>query len=79
MTNEMVVDKNKKRIVFLEHDTIVDLVHLAKMHLNEDGSPKVLQQVPLSEEYAASLRKAVDSMEKVLKTIWEEEDDSHGK
>jgi hypothetical protein len=75
----MPIDKNKKRIVFLKHDDIVNLVHLARMHLDSGGAPTVLQKYPLSEEYAQSLKVSIEAMEEVLEEIWEKEDGSNGK
>jgi hypothetical protein len=74
----MPVDKNKKRIVFLKHDEIVNLLTLARMHLDSGGAPAALQKYPLSEEYAQSLKVSIEAMEKVLEEIWEKEDDSQG-
>lgn len=70
----MAPEKGKKRIVFLEEDTIRNLKTLAQMHLDSNGTPRVLQFVPLSEEFAESIRRGIAAMEKVL-----EEADEEGK
>lgn len=73
----MAIDRNKKRIVFLKHDEIVNLCLLAKLNLDEDGKariPPMPSKFPLSQEWADSLTEAIKSMEKVLDKISEDEE-----
>lgn len=70
----MPVDKNKKRIIFLTHDQIMNLSVLAKMHLDANGAPKALQIYPVSEDWAQSLRESIEVLDKTLEEIWREEE-----
>ena len=75
----MPIDENKKRIVFLKYEDMRNLTILAQMHLDAGGAPKALQQYPLAQEFAESLQRSAEAMERVLEEIREKEDDPDGK
>lgn len=70
----MVVDPNKKRIVLLRYEVIRNLNALAKMHLDAKGTPRVLESIPLSDEFAETLQEATKAFDKVLDEIVKEEE-----
>lgn len=70
----MAIDPNKKRVVFLKYDQILNLTVLAQMHLDSGGAPKILQKYPVSEEYAQSLRESMEIFNKLIAEIAADEE-----
>lgn len=71
----MTIDRNKKRLVFLGFDEIVNLSTLAQMHIDANGAPRPLQVYPVSEEWVQSLKKAVEILDKAIGDISNAEED----
>lgn len=46
----------KEYIVYLTYDEMMSMLQLAQMHLDSDGTPKILTRIPLSEEFGKDLR-----------------------
>lgn len=71
----MPINRNKLRLVYLTYDEMENLAHLVQMHLTEEGTPKILTRIPLSERYGESLRGSVEKLDKRLREIHDAEAD----
>ena len=62
----------KEYIVFLTYDEMMSMLQLAQMHLDSDGTPKILTRMPLSEEFGKDLRSIAKKLDKQTDEIGRE-------
>lgn len=61
----------KNHIVYFERDHLAAIAQLAQLHLDENGTPRILTRIPLSEEFGRQLREVLEKINSKLDQIEE--------